>query len=356
MFDQNSRLTQQYSTWGDKLLQHLDVLADLQQKRKIRPITVQISLTETCDSRCSFCSVAHRPKNQKISWDQLVQVLVSFKTLGAKSIELTGGGNPLLWFDDSDTNTDEKRNINDVIKLASDLGFKIGIITNSHKLYVLKPQFFKSISWIRISLAKLDEGKKPEDFNFAGFPIHKLSFSYIIHEQTTPETIQQIAKLVEIYPEIKFVRLAGDCLDPNSQEKAKQKFQTIIQEVDRWEKFFLKDIGINNRPFNDGCYVGGIRPYIAPSPEESKPYQVYICTSHVLNQQNYDLDYSLGNVWEILEIWERLNKCLSTIRRPYWIKSNTGKNWCSTCPHCFYHNNNQLIHSVVTPLPDKDFA
>ena len=59
--NKHKELTQKYSTWGDKLLQHTDVLYSIQHNKKFQPITIQLSPTEVCSSGCPFCSVAERP-------------------------------------------------------------------------------------------------------------------------------------------------------------------------------------------------------------------------------------------------------------------------------------------------------
>jgi len=37
--DSHKKMTQKYSTWGDKLLQHTDVLNSIQNNKKFKPIT-----------------------------------------------------------------------------------------------------------------------------------------------------------------------------------------------------------------------------------------------------------------------------------------------------------------------------
>ncbi len=116
--------TQKYSTWGDKYLQHTDVLYSIQYEEKFKPINVQLSLCEICDSDCPFCSVAARPLKSYIPWPKLVKMMEDFKTLGAKAVEITGGGNPMLYRD-----KEHKKDINDVVMLCSKLDLDVGIIT-----------------------------------------------------------------------------------------------------------------------------------------------------------------------------------------------------------------------------------
>lgn len=358
--------TQQYSTWGDKLLQHTDVLHSIQVDKKFKPITVQLAPTEICNSDCPFCSVAGRPLKSFIPFEKIQKLLLDFKQLGAKSLEITGGGNPLLYRD-----KEAKKNINDVISFASDLGYHIGIITNSHNLKSLDPNVFDSISWIRVSLIQLDEGVSPEDYSFNGFPYSKLGFSYIIYSNetgapdelsrtgkvytgTSVDTIKKIVKLVELHPEVKFVRIAGNCLIKGNNQVIKNQYTDVIKELDTHEKFFIKDIGNDDGPYNDGCYIGLIRPYVAPNPHGGD-YQVYLCTSHVLNKRNYDLSYSLGSIDNILSIWESANESYKTKGYPYEVKQNQGSNWCSSCKYCYYKFNNKLLHTVAQEMPDKNF-
>jgi hypothetical protein len=357
--------TQKYGSWGDKLLQHTDVLYNIQKLKTFKPINVQLAPCEICDSDCPFCSVAGRPLKSFLPFEKIEKLFKDFKYLGAKSIEITGGGNPLLY-------RDGKKTINDIVRLAGEMGFNVGIITNTEKLERhLSPDVYKYLNWVRVSLIKLDEGKNPEDYDFGSFPKEKLGVSYIIYSSTggvpdelsrtnkpyvgtTKETIERIAKLVELHPEIKFVRIAGNCLIKGNNAEVREQYKDVLAAIDKYDKFFIKDIGDDDGPFDDGCYVGAIRPYIAPHPDGGD-YQVYTCTSYVLNHRTYDLDYSLGSVDDVISIWMNMSKSYSKNGYPYEVKGNKGGSWCSTCKYCFYKFNNKVLHTVAQEMPDKDF-
>jgi hypothetical protein len=362
--------TQKFSTWGDKLLQHTDVLYAIQYEDKFKPINIQLALCEICDSDCPFCSVAARPLKSYIPWNKLVKLLQDFRTLGAKSIEITGGGNPLLYRD-----KEAKKDINDVIIAAYDLGFDIGIITNSEKIdRHINSNVYDMINWLRISLIKLDEGKNPEDYSFGNFPREKLGFSYIIYdstngvpdelsrtnkpyEGTTVQTIEKIARLVELHPEVKFCRVAGNALINNYQVTIQQKWRNILESLDKHSKFFIKDVWDATKAFEDGCYMGLIRPYIAPHPD-SGDYQVYICTSHVLEARTYKLEFSLGSIDNVIEIWNNCNLNYAKLGYPYEVRENKGGCWTKACGTCLYYNNNRLLHTVAQQMDinDRNFA
>lgn len=365
MRDKHSELTQKYSTWGDKLLQHTDVLYSIQNKKIFKPITVQIAPTESCSSGCPFCSVADRPLKSSMPFEMIKKAIKDFKDLGAKSLEITGGGEPLL-YKDKKTGDD----INSIINYAHNLGYEIGIITNSSDLKKIDTNIHNKINWIRISLIKLDEGTNPEEYNFRGYPKKKIGLSYIIYEDekgtgtrksklyvpTNINTITKIAKVVELNPEVKFVRIAGNCLNTGNNALVRDRYKSLIDEIDTFKKIFIKDIGHDDNPFDDGCYVGLLRPYIAPNPNGNGEYHVYICSSHVLQKKNYDLDYSLCKVENILETWDQMNKSYQNKGYPYQVNNNLGCNWSSTCKFCFYKPNNKLIHTVANQMPDKNFA
>ena len=50
-----------------------------------------------------------------------------------------------------------------------------------------------------------------------------------------------------------------------------------------------------------------------------------MCTSHVLNTKNYDLDYSLCDIDQIIPTWEKCNKNYQEKGYPYELKGNCGK-------------------------------
>ena len=324
--------TQQFSTFGDKLLQHTDVLHGIQSDRVFRPITVQLSPTEACDSHCSFCSVANRPRGIT-PFATIVQGLTDFRSLGAKSVEVTGGGNPLLY-------RDGDRTVNDILSVAHGLGYKTGVITNSERPSK-HLNLDDRISWIRVSLAKLDEGKSPGDYDFSGFDAKKVGLSYIINSATTPETISRIAEVVDRNPDIKFVRIAPDCLTEASLT-LKRDWGEIIDEMNRHGRFFVKEINDNFHPYPGGCWVGMVRPYWTTC-------GIYICTSHVLISRTYDDRWRLCGAEEIIPAWSRMNERFRSGMSPYDI--DIGKCW-----HCYYYNNNRLLDAVISDLPDKDFA
>tara|TARA_R110000765_G_scaffold319990_1_gene412012 strand:- start:632 stop:1126 length:495 start_codon:yes stop_codon:yes gene_type:complete len=163
-----------------------------------------------------------------------------------------------------------------------------------------------------------------------------------------------MAKLIKLHPDAKFVRIAGNCLIKGNNAATRDRWKDVIDSVDINNKFFIKDIGYDDDAYKNGCYVGLTRPYIAPSPHGGD-YQVYICTSHVLNTRVYDLDWSLGNTKDIIKIWNDANESYKKNGYPYEVKNNKGKKWDESCKFCYYKFNNKLLHTVANKMPDKNF-
>jgi hypothetical protein len=345
----HSQLTQKYGSAGSKLLSHLGRLLEAQESRRLRPITVQLAPTEACDSACSFCSVAQRPQKRYLNFSLLAKALEEFRALGALSLELTGGGNPLL-YKDRETGED----INGVIKLANELGYEIAIITNSVNLQRLLPAVHPMISWIRISLAKLEEGKSIRDFDLNGFPENKVGFSWIIHSSIPSDLPERVAEVSEKFPQARFVRAVNDCTKPGTYENSRKAWLPVIEnQNDSW---YMKET-CDGTPHAGGCYVGLIRPYIAAPADGEGEYQVYACSSHVLARRNYDRSYALCPISEITATWQAMWDRWREKGYPYEVKENEGKNWDQTCGgFCFYGDNNKLLYTITHEHKDANFA
>jgi len=326
----HEKKTQMYSTFGDKLLQHTDVLNLIQNHKRFKPITVQLAPTEVCDLKCHYCSVDNRPIRNMIPFETIEKGLRDFASLGAKSVEITGGGNPLLY-----------HKINDVIAVAKDCGLQIGVITNSYKpTRYLTQTSIDSLTWIRVSLSALDFNQERE-FDLSGIPSSKLGLSYIVSEQKTNERIIERASEIARKYDVKFVRIAPDCLSEYSL-KIKQDWDHVIQKYDTEGKMFIKEIEDNFHPYPGGCYVGMVRPYWVST-------GVYICSSHVLKTQKYEPEWKMYDIQDVLKFYNEANERFADGKNPYEID-------ISKCFHCYYFNNNKLLTTVVTELPDKNFA
>jgi len=90
--------------------------------RREIPFIGELVINEKCNLKCKHCKVSNR-KIPDLSYKNIERGLRIFYDKGIKSVFIEGG-EPFLWKEDS-------RNLDDVIKLAKDIGFKVvSIYTN----------------------------------------------------------------------------------------------------------------------------------------------------------------------------------------------------------------------------------
>lgn len=326
-----TKQTQEHSSFGDKLLQHCEVLNSI-QKGKWKPITFQLSPTGRCDFNCPMCSVANRDKTLELPFEQIVKALKDFRKLGAKSVEITGGGNPLLY-----------SKINEVINLAHKLGYDIGVISNSiNPGKHLSKKSANQLKWFRSSLSAFYFNEKAQ-YDFSIIPEGKLSLSYIIIDSTNKSALESIVEVINRRKDVKFVRLAPNCLDKELIKTYKEKWLPIIKEIDPDNKFFFKEVDSAYLPYNDFCGVGMVRPYC------TEDGNIYACSSFLLRKRKYEDQYIIGHITDVKGMYKKCNDNQKKFGYPYDVP-------IKECYHCMLPNNNKLLHTVVREMDDNNFA
>jgi len=200
----------QYTSTGFKLLKH-PVAMQRAAAGMATPLVLQVAPTAKCNLSCHFCSHKGRAHYSDLSIDCLRPLILALRKQGLRAVELTGGGDPLLY-----PNITELSNF-----IVSECGLKLGIITNGILLHRLQRQTLDLFHWIRISA------------NFVDLPIFEatcaslpaansikgtLACSYVWGEESTPESIENLKALaIHIQPE--YVRLLVDCFSPLQQQR-----------------------------------------------------------------------------------------------------------------------------------------
>lgn len=135
-----------YSSW--KFIHHMDKIEDIKKGNTISPVRMIIVLTNKCKCKCHFCFDMEKNKfyNETLDKEVVFKVLEDAKSLGVKSIEFTGGGEP----------TDHPF-FSEIFGRAKELGFELGLITNGTNLNNIDLSLLDNISWLRISMNALSD-------------------------------------------------------------------------------------------------------------------------------------------------------------------------------------------------------
>ena len=298
------------------------------------PISVEMTLTNTCNLKCVYCSDnelrTRQGRTAELDLDVIKRLFDDLSANGTSGVVLEGGGEPSLY-----TKFDQ------VVSYAREKGLALGLITNG--TVRLQDELLKAFEWIRVSL---DASTAEEYLALKGVDCFEKVLSNIAHYaqycQTvgigyvvTNKNISQIESLVMRLREIgaAYVQLRPvvDCeeLYPKGVDLSFLKFyqnSTFGVIVDGMKE--------NAQPGNGGlsCMTNSITSII------SGDGSVYLCGR--LNI--YDWLNPIGNINEqtFHEIWngsERL-KQLEMVHDGEFCKQN--------CPQCRVSKFNQLLERL----------
>lgn len=140
-----------------KLAHHPDQLAAFRAGQILAPVQIHLMPQNLCNHDCSFCS--YRISNWKnseqfddkeqIPWPLLQRTLREARALGTKAIELTGGGEPMIY-----------GHVDGLLELIRELGFDLGLVTNGTAVTKARADFIGAMpawKWVRVSI---DAGRR----------------------------------------------------------------------------------------------------------------------------------------------------------------------------------------------------
>jgi wyosine [tRNA(Phe)-imidazoG37] synthetase (radical SAM superfamily) len=190
-------------------LSELRIAKHYYDHQRLGPVMIDLHPTLACQNRCYFCISENfhvggidRPnfsREHTLEWSVLKNVIQEWREMGVKSIQLTGGGEPSLYY-----------KFPELLEEIKD--FRVGMITNGILVGKYVNDIYKSVDWIRISLDASNADmykliKKTNNFDKVidslkmltsvnGIDHLRIGVAYII----TPESIEGIteaAKLIE---------------------------------------------------------------------------------------------------------------------------------------------------------------
>ena len=307
-----------YVSTGQKLFRNPELLINW-VNGKPKPNSLQVALTEECTLRCSFCSVANREKKFVFEYNDLISATQKFIDLGIKTVEATGGGDPLCY-----------DRLCDYIDFCYSNNLQIGLITNGIFINkVLTTDQRNKLTWIRISANTLDYRSHldlPTDYTGT------LGFSYCYHSESTVERLKHIRE-VAIDNNVEYVRLVPNCIATlEEQNENNKKLLALATELGPPIFYQTKTF---KTPAN--CYWGYMKPFLYPD------NFVYACSSSPLNE---DANKQFNPIYRWFH-WTDTDKIYNS---PITSCIDT-----SHCSHCVFSGQNELLEYALNEQTHDKF-
>ena len=301
-----------FTSTGEKLLDHKEVMKKFQETGIASPITMHIMPTSTCNLSCNFCSVKDRNHEKLDLEEQIIPVVEELSKKGLKSVILSGGGEPLIYKD-----------FNKLIDDLSSKDLEIGLITNGTLINRRPDSFYENFSWIRISINSFENKGKvyvPKLKNTT------VGFSYVTNSLTTEKTFEEIGKIAR-ENNVEYIRLLPDCAQPFTKlEKDHERLNAKVKELG--EPFFHQ-YKIPKSP--EDCYLGFFHPVLYCDGN------IYPCDSLVLNDhenQQFKKEFKIADVNSVKKLYES----------PVYSLVDPKKN----CPNCVFERQNTLLDKILS--------
>ncbi len=132
-----------YQIDGQKLLYHVDRVAQWKNGENVYPVYIEMSPAGACNHRCRFCAkdfMGYQSRN--LEWDMISERIVEMARLGIRSVMHAGEGEPLL-----------NKRIADIVRVGKEAGMDQAITTNGVLLTpALAERLLPHLEWLRVSL------------------------------------------------------------------------------------------------------------------------------------------------------------------------------------------------------------
>src|SRR3990172_6367724 len=315
-----------FTSTGAKYIHHPQMIESLRNGIG-RPQSLQVALSNKCNLKCVFCSVAERELKQEWDYEELISVIHKFLLCGIGTIEFSGGGEPTLY-----------SYFEELTTYCNIIGLRLGLITNGINLKKISYKILSKFDWIRISMVTLDyqetidlPDKFPDNVT--------IGMSYIVgqkehqgkrtHWETDYGQLMKIRQYAEKY-NAKFVRIAPECFSDEAEMNELHNQYKNIQSPFMFQPKRQKQA--------EYCWMDAVKPWL-----HCDGY-VYPCNSISLNtdaNRDFAPQYRLCHWTEIEEYYKnRGNQSLDVSR----------------CDRCTFVSQNKIMLDLLTPIIHEDFV
>lgn len=310
-----------------KLYKHLDSLKNIQDGFP-SPVLLHLSLTNKCNANCIHCCFSGRDKSLELEYDYAVNVINSFISLGIKSVELTGGGEPTMY-----------KKINDILYFLKISNIKIGMNTNAYNIDNIED--IRLFEWIRVAMNVYDNDDDKMKIRFLNNVCKlkektKVTACYIVPQEIG---VKNLKSVINAANQLQIVtRIAPDCIQSGEKIiKTIDDIKSVLNEYDDNKYCFCSDFNIylGNRPDNI-CYMHYIKPFLYTDGN------VYACPSS-------ELDYSNGR-----DMNKKFIICNGKDVLEYYRTRLAPKRF--DCGYCKYAMQNNIINSIMMETENNEFV
>ncbi len=124
----------------DKIFHHPGRLEAYLNCKLVRPVTVELHLTNKCNVKCKYCIYADRRDQQTIPLSQAGSIIDKLNEMGVKGLTFSGGGEPTM-----------HNLFVDIVQYVCHNRMDAGLITNGIKL-PFPSKLWQMLTWIRFSV------------------------------------------------------------------------------------------------------------------------------------------------------------------------------------------------------------
>ena len=145
---------------GTKLNRHTDEVLKWKEKKWFSPIHMELSFTNICNQKCTFCYTAWAHGSTKMSKDTIINLIKSAKKTGVKSTLIAGEGEPTV-----------NPAYIDAIETCGEVGLDCALNTNAIKMNEKDlRRILPHLQWVRFSF----QASEPELYSkIHRVPVHQ---------------------------------------------------------------------------------------------------------------------------------------------------------------------------------------
>ena len=290
---------------------------------EIKPVHLQLSPTNACNSKCPWCSCSEVDRRQELCLTEIQDIFGYFMKLGTRAVTITGGGEPTVHPD-----------IMGILSTARAwCGFDVGMVTNGLLWGQEDSDIERAnnyLTWLRVSI--VNPSGAPQPLRVARIcnklPKVDVGVSFTVPYDVNVEAAWSLCKLADSLANLTHIRFVQDILKPD--DVAMDKVVTTCDGITKKAIFQYRNAFTKG---SNPCWISKLKPYV-----DATGY-IYPCCG-----SQYSHPDSLRKMGEMFRMcyWSEFDR----------VAAFDG----SICQKCYYEQYNTLLNNMVTPLQHENFV